>query len=98
MMKKLLVLLILAAVPAAAVASGTEAKLDKVKVDLADKPSLQRGARIFVNYCLSCHSAGYMRYNRMGHDLDISDELVKENPLFAADKVGELMKAVMPKA
>ncbi|KPK67251.1 MAG: cytochrome C, partial [Acidithiobacillales bacterium SM23_46] len=58
--------------------------------------SLQRGARIFVNYCLSCHSAAYMRYNRMGKDLGISEELVKDNLLFAADKVGDLMKAVMP--
>jgi len=79
-------------------ASGAEGvKLDPIKIDLADKSSLQRGARIFVNYCLSCHSAAYMRYNRMGHDLGISDELVKENLLFAADKVGDLMKAVMPR-
>jgi len=98
-MKKLLILFLLAGLPAAAMASGGgDAKLDNVNIDLSDKASLQRGARIFVNYCLSCHSAGYMRYNRMGHDLGISDELVKENLLFAADKVGELMTAVMPKA
>ncbi len=98
-MKKLLILFLLAGLPAAAMASGGGGvKLDAVNIDLNDKASLQRGARIFVNYCLSCHSAGYMRYNRMGHDLGISDELVKENLLFAADKVGELMKAVMPKA
>lgn len=97
-MKKLLILFILAALPAAGFASGKcgEVKCDAVKVDLNDQPSLQRGARIFVNYCLSCHSAAYMRYNRMGHDLGISDELVKENLLFAADRVGDLMKAVMP--
>jgi ubiquinol-cytochrome c reductase cytochrome c1 subunit len=83
---------------AAAAAECGEVKCDKVKIDLGDKPSLQNGARIFVNYCLSCHSAGYMRYNRMGHDLGISDELVQENLLFAADKVGDLMKAVMPVA
>lgn len=73
-------------------------KCSEVKIDLGDKPSLQNGARTFVNYCLSCHSAAYMRYNRMGHDLGISDELVQENLLFAADKVGDLMKAVMPVA
>lgn len=96
-MKKLALLLMLAGLPAGAFAAGGHgAKLDPVKIDLGDTPSLQRGARIFVNYCLSCHSAGYMRYNRMGHDLGISDELVKENLLFAADKVGDLMKAVMP--
>lgn len=83
-------------VPSQAMASGGHAKLDKVNIDLSDKASLQRGARIFVNYCLSCHSAAYMRYNRMGKDLGISDELVADNLLFATDKVGELMKAVMP--
>jgi ubiquinol-cytochrome c reductase cytochrome c1 subunit len=96
-MKKLLILLSLAAMPVAGfAAAGEHAKLDAVKIDLSDKTSLQRGARIFVNYCLSCHSAAYMRYNRMGKDLGISEELVKDNLLFAADKVGDLMKAVMP--
>ncbi|TAM44673.1 MAG: cytochrome c1 [Gammaproteobacteria bacterium] len=96
-MKKLAILFLVAVLPAGAYASGGHGpKLDPVNIDLGDKASLQRGARIFVNYCLSCHSAGYMRYNRMGHDLGISDELVKENLLFAADKVGDLMKAVMP--
>ena len=97
-MKKLLILLVLAGIPAPTLASGGESvKLDPVKIDLSDRASLQSGARIFVNFCLSCHSASYMRYNRMGHDLGISEELVKENLLFAADKVGDLMKAVMPK-
>ena len=95
-MKQLALILMLAGLPAWALASGNHAKLDPVKIDLDDTASLQRGARIFVNYCLSCHSAGYMRYNRMGQDLGISEELVKENLLFAADKVGDLMKAVMP--
>ncbi len=96
-MKQLALILMLAGFPAWAFASSGHTKLDPVKIDLNDTASLQRGARIFVNYCLSCHSAGYMRYNRMGHDLGISEELVKENLLFAADKVGDLMKAVMPK-
>ena len=97
-MKKLLVFFVLAVLPAGVFASaGHGPKLDAVQIDLNNKGSLQNGARIFVNYCLSCHSASFMRYNRMGHDLGISDELVKENLLFAADKVGDLMKAVMPK-
>jgi ubiquinol-cytochrome c reductase cytochrome c1 subunit len=96
-MKKLISILMLAALPAVGFASSEGVALDHVKVDLSNRDSLQRGARIFVNYCLSCHSASYMRYNRMGHDLGISDELVKENLLFAADKVGDLMKAVMPR-
>jgi ubiquinol-cytochrome c reductase cytochrome c1 subunit len=83
-------------VPSLGSAAGGNVKLDKVDIDLSDRASLQRGARIFVNYCLSCHSAAYMRYNRMGKDLGISDELVTDNLLFATDKVGDLMKAVMP--
>jgi len=95
-MKKILLVFLFAIAPLATFAAEEGPRLDHVNIDLHDKPSLQRGARIFVNYCLSCHSASYMRYNRMGHDLGISDELVKENLLFAANKTGDLMKAVMP--
>ncbi len=96
-MKKLLLVIALAAFAPTALASGAHVKLDRADVDLHDLPSLQRGARIFVNFCLSCHSAAYMRYNRMGEDLGLTEELVRENLLFAADKPGDLMKAVMPK-
>ena len=95
-MKKILLAFLFVMAPLAAFAAEEGVKLDHVNIDLGDKASLQRGARIFVNYCLSCHSASYMRYNRMGQDLGISDELVKENLLFAANKTGDLMKAVMP--
>ena len=63
--------------------------------DISDKVSLQRGARLFVNYCMGCHSAKYMRYNRMGADLGISDEQIIENLLFAGDKTGETMTVVL---
>ena len=97
-MKKAILILLCAALPGMSLASGGgHLKLDAVKIDLSDRASLQRGARTFVNYCLSCHSAAYMRYNRMGEDLGISEELVKGNLMFAADKTGELMKASMSK-
>lgn len=97
-MKKAILILLCAALPGLSLAAGGEhVQLNTVKIDLSDKASLQRGARTFVNFCLSCHSLSYMRYNRMGEDLGISDELVKENLLFAADKTGALMKAVMPR-
>ena len=70
-------------------------KLSHMKVDLSDQQSLQRGAKIFINYCLSCHSAAYMRYNRMGQDLSISDDVLKENLMFAAEKVGDVMSISM---
>jgi ubiquinol-cytochrome c reductase cytochrome c1 subunit len=99
-MRKLIIALVLAAMPVWAYAtehSCGDVECDKVQIDLGDKASLQRGAQVFVNYCLSCHSAGYMRYNRMGEDLGIPDKVIKENMLFAAGKVGDLMKAVMSK-
>jgi len=66
--------------------------------DLNDRESLQHGAKLFVNYCLSCHSASYMRYNRMGQDLGISDKEIADYMGFITDsegkfKVGALMKA-----
>jgi len=70
-------------------------KLDSVEIDLADKASLQRGAKTFVNYCLSCHEAAFMRYNRMGKDLGLSDAQVKENLMFASDKLGDTMTVAM---
>ncbi len=77
------------------VSATSESKLMHMDVDLSDQQSLQRGAKIFVNYCLSCHSAAYMRYNRMGEDLKISDDILKKNLMFGADKVGDVMNISM---
>ncbi len=71
------------------------AKLLHMDVDLSNRTSLQRGAKTFVNYCLSCHSAAYMRYNRIGKDLGISDGVLKSNFMFGTDKVGDTMKIAM---
>ena len=66
-----------------------------IDVDTSDVRSLQDGARIFVNYCLSCHSAAYMRYNRLGKDLGISEDVLKKNFMFGTDKVGDTMNVAM---
>ena len=87
----------LVAAPALAFASGANLHLDKAPIDLADHESLQRGARIFVNQCLNCHSAGYMRYTRL-QDLGLTEDQIKENLLFAAEKPGETMSVAMTKA
>jgi len=94
-MKKLILILILAIAAPATYAAEAEHPLDSVYINLGDKASLQRGARMFVNYCLSCHSAQYMRYSRMAEDLGISDESLRENMLFAGDRPGSLMKTAM---
>jgi len=97
-MKKLILILILAVVPVLCQAAEESEPLDSVYVNLDDKASLQRGARLFVNYCLSCHSAAFMRYRRMGNDLGISEENLRKYMMFAADKPGDLMKVAMPEA
>ena len=67
---------------------------DKAPVNTSDLVSLQNGAKLFVNYCLNCHSAAYMRYNRL-KDIGLTDIQIKENLLFTTDKVGETMKVAM---
>ncbi len=62
-MKK--ILFVLLALPLAAHAAGGHTELDPAPIDTRDVVSIQRGARVFVNYCLNCHSAQYMRYNRL---------------------------------
>jgi ubiquinol-cytochrome c reductase cytochrome c1 subunit len=76
--------------PLAVFASGDELKLDHANIDPHDAISIQRGARTFVNYCLNCHSANSMRYNRMT-DLGLTEQQIKENLLFASEKVGDPM-------
>jgi ubiquinol-cytochrome c reductase cytochrome c1 subunit len=61
---------------------------------LTDRAALQDGAKLFVNYCLNCHSAAYMRFNRM-HDIGLNDDQIKKNLLFTTEKVGETMKAAL---
>jgi len=80
--------------PALALASSAGVKLDRAPVDTSNVPSLQRGAQVFVNYCLNCHSASYMRYNRL-QDLGLTDQQIKDNLMFAAEKVGETMNVAM---
>ena len=98
-MKKLLISLFVAcgfalsAMPAAASEGGYP--WDKFPEEkMTDMASLQNGARLFVNYCLNCHSAQYMRYNRL-QDIGLNDEQIKKNLLFATQKVGDTMKTTL---
>jgi ubiquinol-cytochrome c reductase cytochrome c1 subunit len=84
---------VLALVPGLVFANEGGFPLDRAP-ERSDMASLQNGAKLFVNYCLNCHSASSMRYNRL-RDLGLSDEQIKNNLLFSADKVGELMKTAM---
>ncbi|TRZ99438.1 MAG: cytochrome c1 [Rhodocyclaceae bacterium] len=94
-MKKFLITLLFA--PFLAFAAGAELHLDRAPDKSGDMAALQNGAKIFVNYCLNCHSASYMRYNRL-EDIGLNDAQIKDNLLFAAEKYGELMKIAMQRA
>lgn len=93
--RKIIFALLLASVPAPAlvIAAGDHIKLDRAPINLNDNASLQRGAALFVNYCLNCHSANYMRYNRLT-DIGLSEKEIFENFVekFSGGKVGDLMK------
>jgi ubiquinol-cytochrome c reductase cytochrome c1 subunit len=95
-MKKLILAFLTAlsfsAAPVALASSGESIAWDLAPNKTNDMASLQNGAKIFVNYCLSCHSAAYMRYNRL-KDIGLTDQQIKDNLLFTTDKVGETMKA-----
>ncbi|WP_313077632.1 cytochrome c1 [Melaminivora sp.] len=67
---------------------------DKAPVNTSDTASLQNGAKLFVNYCLNCHSAAFMRYNRL-KDIGLSEQQIKDNLLFNTDKIGETMKSAI---
>lgn len=97
-MKKLIAAFLLATAPLLGLAAGGGAHLDDADIDVSDQASLQRGAKYFVNYCLSCHSAKFQRYNRMARDLGLTDEEVKENLMFATDKIGDTMQIAMTDA
>jgi ubiquinol-cytochrome c reductase cytochrome c1 subunit len=93
-MKKLIVAFLLAAAPMLGLASGG-VHLDDADIDLSDQASLQRGARLFVNYCLSCHSAKYQRFNRTARDLGLTEQEVRQNLMFVTDKIGDTMEIAM---
>ncbi len=81
----------------AALANSPSFPLDRAPDLSNDKAALQHGAKLFVNYCLNCHAAASMRYNRL-KDIGLSDDQIKENLLFSADKIGETMKvSIQPK-
>lgn len=106
-MRKLSFFLALILLPVFAFAGGGSSfPLKHVKINLHDKASLQRGAKMYMNYCSGCHSLRYMRYNRMAKDLGlvgvdgkVDNALLKENLMFAEAKPGDLMTIAMdPKA
>src|SRR5512147_1211694 len=98
-MKKILISLLMAlGLTGGVLASEGGFHWDKFPEEKAnDLPSLQNGAKLFVNYCLNCHSASYMRYNRM-RDIGLTEDQIKKNLMFATEKVGDTMKVTLDPA
>ena len=76
---------------------GADLRLDPAPIHRLDAESLQRGARNFVNYCLNCHSAKYMRYERL-KDIGLTEQQIKDNLMFGTDKIGSTMTVAMTPA
>lgn len=94
-MKKILLGFMLAVgLSANALAAGGGVPLDKAPQRTNDMAALQNGAKIFVNYCLSCHSASFMRFNRL-RDIGLTDKQIADNLLFTTEKIGDTMKAAI---
>ncbi|HEU4777717.1 MAG TPA: cytochrome c1 [Telluria sp.] len=89
--KKLLA--ILALLPGLALANEA-LQLDKAPDRSNNMAALQNGAKLFVNYCLNCHNASSMRYNRL-KDLGLTEDQIKANLLFTGEKVGDMMTTTM---
>jgi ubiquinol-cytochrome c reductase cytochrome c1 subunit len=77
--------------------ASTDITLDKAPIDTSDDASLQRGAQSFVNYCLTCHGASYMRYNRH-QDIGLSNQEISERLILTGQKVGDVMFTSMKKS
>jgi ubiquinol-cytochrome c reductase cytochrome c1 subunit len=88
---------LLFAAGSALASGGADLRLDPAPVHRLDTESLQRGARNFVNYCLGCHSAKYMRYERL-KDIGLTEDQIKNNLMFGTDKIGSTMTTAMPAA
>jgi ubiquinol-cytochrome c reductase cytochrome c1 subunit len=93
-MKKIIILILLL-IQSSFISASEEIHLEKAPIDLSDQPSLQKGAKTFINYCLNCHSAKYMRYNKL-LDIGLSKKDIKENLLFTGKKIGDPMEISMP--
>ena len=79
-----------------AAAAESTVPLDPFEPDLQDKPSLQRGMTLFVNYCLGCHSLKFQRYERTADDLGIPHSVALDNLVFTGQAIGGLMDSAMP--
>ena len=96
-MKTIATFLVLLMCGGAYASGGADLRMDPAPIHRLDAESLQRGARNFVNYCLSCHSAKYMRYEKL-KDIGLTEGQIKDNLMFGTDKIGSTMTVAMTPA
>jgi ubiquinol-cytochrome c reductase cytochrome c1 subunit len=89
------VILALLFLPLLAIAAEGGYRLDHSPHDVKDLASLQSGARTYVNYCLGCHSAQYVRYKSLT-EIGLTEAQIREHLLFTGEKVGDMMKSPLP--
>jgi len=77
-------------------APSAQIKLKKADVNLRDTDSLIRGAKTFMAYCATCHSAEFMRYSRIGKDMGLSEDYLLENLVAGDGRVGDTIPSGMP--
>lgn len=82
--------------PAIAGAAEKGYPLQSANADVSNLASLQRGARNFVNYCLGCHSAKYMRYSQLAADLALTEDELQQNLMFTGERIYDTMDTAMP--
>jgi len=97
MIKKLLGAFALMLTCTTAMAAEGGYPLERAPDRLNDVASLQNGAKLFVNYCLNCHSANAMRYNALA-EIGLTDQQIRDSLLFTGEKVGDLMQVAMKPA
>ncbi len=97
-MKKINILIFLLISPFAIMASGGKTfPNDNYGANASNAESVQRGAKYYVNYCLGCHELKYQRYNRLGKDTGLSEEIIKKNLMFSGSNVAATMTNSLPK-
>lgn len=97
-MKTYLLVTLFAPLMALAAGGGATFPNKPFKADVFNQESLQNGAKLYVNYCLGCHSLKYQRYNRVAKDTGLDIEVVQENLIFTGAKPGEVMLNALPPA
>lgn len=98
MIRKLVLGLAAFAMAGSAMAAGGHALPFHYEADVDNLPSVQRGAKLFMNYCSGCHSMKYLRYSRLADDIEIPEELLRANLMFTSEKTGDHILSAIPQA